>query len=982
MSSRWLLLLLAGLSFSASAENNPLGMSWVQTPAAKFIYFDRLEFLAPHAVQTFTNAYEWQKKRFGWEPSEPVTLLLMDSADYGNAHVTASPHNRLLFDVAPESHAFETSTASERFYSTMNHELVHIVQGDIASAQDKRWRSFFSGKVSPQAQNPESLLYNYLTVPRFTAPRWYIEGSAVFMETWMSGGLGRAQGGYDEMVFRAMVRDDAPFFDPLGLVSKGVRSDFQVGANAYLYGTRFMTWLAHQYGPEKVIAWIRRDEGSARYYSDQFELVFGLPVEDAWQKWIVFERTFQHNNLAEVRKFPITPHKALVNQQGDAIGSISRMFYDETKSQILAGFRYPGTVDHVGTLSLKDGSVTNLAEIKRAMLYRVTSMAFDKSSRTAYFTNDNLKHRDLMQVNVDTGESRMLLEDARIGEMVVNPIDKSLIGVQHARGIATLVRIPFPYDDWENIHEFPYEHVPYDLDISPDGKLLSASMGELSGDQFVRVWELAKVLDGDMKPLSEFKFGQSVPESFVFSPDSRYLYGSSYYTGVSNIFRYEVANGDVVAMSNAEAGFFRPVPLADGKLLVLTYTGAGFVPATIDAKPITDLSAIKFLGAEVAAKHPVVTKWQVPPANAVDAEKEIIARGHFDPPNSMTLENAYPVLQGYKEAVGLGYHVNYADTLGFARMGLTVAYTPNANVPGNERSHIELTGEYLGWRGSLSQNRSDFYDLFGPTKRSRKGTAFKFGYDDLVIYDEPRSLTLKYDMEVLDGIDTLPDAQNVGAGFTRLFGGEVGLYYSNLRRSSGAVDDETGVVGSIAVAATRVGSHTIPQWVGEFAAGTPLPLKHTSIWLRGAAGQANGNPNNSVANFYFGGFGNNTVDNREIKRFHKTSALPGFEINEINAQRFLKTTLEVNLPPLIFENAGLPVLHATWLRPSIFASKLWADPDHSSVGRQRFSSVGIQADMRISVLHWSNVTLSAGFAAGFQDKRHVSNELMFSLKIL
>ena len=87
-----------------------------------------------------------------------------------------------------------------------------------------------------QRQNPESLLYSYLTVPRFTAPRWYLEGGAVFMETWMAGGLGRAQGGYDEMVFRAMVRDDAHFYDPLGLASRGTQVDFQVGANAYLYG--------------------------------------------------------------------------------------------------------------------------------------------------------------------------------------------------------------------------------------------------------------------------------------------------------------------------------------------------------------------------------------------------------------------------------------------------------------------------------------------------------------------------------------------------------------------------------------------------------------------------------------------------------------------------------------------------------------------------------------------------------------------------
>src|SRR5205814_9713809 len=168
-------------------------------------------------------------------------------------------------------------------------------------------------------------LYNYLTVPRFTAPRWYVEGGAVFMETWMSGGLGRAQGGYDEMVFRAMVRDHAEFYDPLGIVSKGIRSDFQVGANAYLYGARFMTWVGYTYAPEKVVAWIRRDDASKRYYADQFEHVFGLPLDTAWQHWIEFERGFQARNLAEVRKHATTAERKLAER---AIGSISRVYFD------------------------------------------------------------------------------------------------------------------------------------------------------------------------------------------------------------------------------------------------------------------------------------------------------------------------------------------------------------------------------------------------------------------------------------------------------------------------------------------------------------------------------------------------------------------------------------------------------------------------------------------------------------------------------
>jgi len=189
---------------------------------------------------------------------------------------------------------------------------------------------------------------------------------------------------------------------------------------------------------------------------------------------------------------------------------------------------------------------------------------------------------------------------------VFNPADRSLLGVRHLYGLATLVRIPYPYTDGSKVHEFPWEHVPSDLDISPDGKLLSASMSDDKGDQFLRVWEIEKILNGDVKPLSEFRFGQSVPESFVFSPDGRYLYGSSYYTGVSNIFRYEVATGEVEAVSNAETGLFRPVPLADGRLVVLSYTGDGFVPAIIDPKPLKDVSAITFLGAELAEKHPVI----------------------------------------------------------------------------------------------------------------------------------------------------------------------------------------------------------------------------------------------------------------------------------------------------------------------------------------------------------------------------------------
>jgi len=308
---------IAGLALALgaaahAAEPSPLGLSYVETPDLRLVYFDpALSYLVPHAVATFTNALAWERRVLGWEPSERTTLFLKDFTDYGNASATPLPRNTLRFDVAPVSYAFETYTASERFYSTLNHELVHIATSDIASPEDRRWRQRFGGKVFPQQPHPETLLYSYLTVPRFTVPRWQTEGAASFLETWMAGGLGRAQSGFYEMVFRAMVRDGAPFYDPLGLESRGTRIDFQVGANAYLYGTRFFTWLAYAHGPEKIIEWLRRDPDSKRHYADQFAHVYGTSVERAWQDWTAFERGFQDANLRRVREQPLTPHRPL-----------------------------------------------------------------------------------------------------------------------------------------------------------------------------------------------------------------------------------------------------------------------------------------------------------------------------------------------------------------------------------------------------------------------------------------------------------------------------------------------------------------------------------------------------------------------------------------------------------------------------------------------------------------------------------------------
>jgi hypothetical protein len=969
--------LLAGSTGVAVADD--LNLSVLETDDLRLIYFDPAQtYLVPHVVRSFHNSLDWQRRVFGWVPYEKTTILLKDFTDSGNAGARSSPNNAITVDIAPLSRTFETFTSSERIYMLMNHELVHVVTMDQFARGDARWRKFFAGKLNPEGAHPETLLYSYLTTPRVTVPRWYLEGSAVFMETWMAGGIGRAQGAYDEMVFRAMVRDGAHFHDPVGLVSAGVKQDFQVGVNAYLYGTRFISWLALEHSPEKVLAWLKREDGTGRYYADHFEQVFGKPLDAAWQDWIAWEKTFQAANLEAVKKYPITPAKAITPEP---LGSISRAFVDEKLGVMYSAVRRPGVLAHLGAISLADGSIKHLEDIKGPALYKVTSLVHVPQTHQLIYTTDNNLIRDLVAYDLATGDSRRLQQDARIGDLALHAPSGDLYGIRHQNGLATLVRLPAPYEKWTQVHTFPYGTDVYDIDVSPDGALLSASVGAIDGRQRLAVYELGKFGGGAApKAIAEQDFGTAVPEGFVFSHDGKFLFGSSYYTGVSNIFRFELKTRALEMVTNTDTGMFRPVPLSNGDVVAFAYSGNGFQPVTVgQPKPLQDASNVKFLGAEIARKHPVVATWEAGSPARVDWEKLVTRRDKYVPFREMEFANVYPIVEGYKNSVAGGALLRWSDPMGFDSIELAVSHSPDADLPEEERNHAELTYKHLGWKLRASHNDADFYDLFGPTKRSRRANAFGVGYGRALIYDKPRELHLSVDVDHFTNLERLPDAQNVAVTFDKLTKAKAGLDFTYVLNSLGSVDDEKGVRAQAVVEANHVNGDTIPRYRAGLDFGLPVLWPHSTVWLINAAGMADGDRLDPFANFFFGGFGNNYVDDGEVKRYREYYAMPGFELNALGGRTFAKSTLEWNLPPLVFDRVGSPGFYLAWARPSVFGSGLVTNFDESPGNAQ---SMGAQIDFHFQVMHRLDMTLSAGYARGYVDRLFVDDEVMVSLKIL
>ena len=296
-----------------------------------------------------------------------------------------------------------------------------------------------------------------------------------------------------------------------------------------------------------------------------------------------------------------------------------------------------------------------------------------------------------------------------------------------------------------------------------------------------------------------------------------------------------------------------------------------------------------------------------------------------------------------------------------------------------DRFHARVQLKTLNWDLKYQHNGADFYDLFGPVKRSRRGDNFVAAYNRTIIYDPPRQLDLFASAAVYTGLDVLPNAQNV-ASPKNIESLEVGAKYTNTRKALGGVDHEKGIEWRLLGDLDYAQNEAFPKLYGGIDYGVPLPFPNSWVWIYAHAGTAAGRRSSPLAAFYFGSFRNNYVDDRPEKRYREMESFPGFSIDEIAARRFAKLTGEVNLPPIRFAEIGTPAFFLSYVRPAAFGGFMATDePDRSS---HHYADLGAQLDLNFTVAMRLPMIFSVGAAGGWRDGHYRKTEWLASLKIL
>lgn len=950
-----------------------------ETNEMELIYFgNRYSYLMPHVARTFHNALVFHKQHWNYD-HEKTYVLLTDFEDDGHGGGLVMPFNMIILGVSPFNFAFSITPSNERFQWLFAHELTHITMADKPNKTDLFWRKLFLGKVIRDEKYPLSAVYSYLTTPRWYAPRWYHEGIACYLETWTSGGIGRALGPYDEMYFRSIVNEGFPIYSVVGLDTEGSAIDFQVGANSYLYGTRFVTYLAHQYGNEKVTELYNRTDDSKAFYARQFKQVFGKSVRKVWHDWTIFEREFQTNNLNTLKEYPLSDFRPLT---AEPLGSVSAVGYDAEEQKIYAAVNHPGDISHIAELDLRTKKTRKVAVLDSPMLYTVAFLAYDAEKKQLFISEQNTKYRSLVQVDVASGKKKTLIKYSRTSNFTFNPVDRSLWGVRHDNGYATLVKIPEPYTEIIPMYTAEFGLSLLDLNISQDGSRLAGTLTGIRGEQSVIMFKLDELEKGIKDFETVYTLEDNTLTQFRFSNDGHYLIGTSYYNGVSNIWRISLDNKDFELLSNDESGLFSPQQIGEDSLFVLKFFRNGMQPGMIPIKVITDANAITYMGNLVHDRSPEVNEFSLPPPSKINIDSLTINEASYSPIKNMSLANAYPDISGYKETIALGYRLNWRDRIGLSSLTAFVGTSPWSNYPNKQQFHGELKWDYWQWSFNASYNKTDFYDLFGPTKRSRAGYSLGIGYKNSFSMRAPFKWFYGFDITHYGDLEVLPQFQNIATPVKNFqsLSGEIGT--SKLRRTLGAVADEKGYSWTFTAYSYLAKGNFYPSLVSEQNFGFLVPgLRNTSFWIRNSVGQSFGKRGSSFSTFYFGGFRNNYVDWQQPEQFRKTLAFPGVNIDALSAHNFVKTMGELDLKPIRLRDIGTTWLYPTYIKSSLFSTHLLMNPDDDPSRRNVFNA-GAQIDLELVLFSYLKTTWSVGYAQQFEANKLPQQEWMFSIKLL
>jgi hypothetical protein len=898
------LLALLGLSRRGRAAGDPTLDWWtIETKHFRVHHPGTLEAVALRVARIAEDVHARLSGPMGFAPDEVTEILLTDFTDEANGSATAVPFDTVRLFVTAPGDMSPLADHDDWQLGLITHEYTHILHTDNVSGIPSVINAVF-GKI---------------LVPNQLQPRWIIEGLAVVAETAYTSG-GRIRSTLFDTYLRAdVIADNIAGLDQMSSTARR----WPQAAMWYLYGSRFLDWIAQIYGQDALRA-VSADYGASLVpwgINRAIRRVTGRTYVELYEGFKDHLRRRYEAQLRQVGRRGLREGHRLTRHGRDAAyptfappgsrWSNARLplVYWRNDSHERPGHYLLELDDVLGALDrgerpppLEARLLARTDAAARASFAPDGAMYFSAVVpwRRVYSRSDVMR--------LPAGEAapsglerhrRAVTRGLRALHPSVSPSGRELAFTVNDRGTTVLGIAPLAADGaagpWRVGFAGARDDQVFTPAFSPDGRHLAFSTWSAGGFRDVRILDLGT---GRTARITSDRALDAGP---CWSPDGQTLYFSSDRTGIWNVYAYSVADGALAQVTNVRTGAFMPAISPDGRWLVYVgYGAAGW-----------DLYALRLDPARFLEAPPPPDDRPDPPPEAPPVP---MRRKPYNPwatlrPHAWSFQYA----PGNFESNALTVSTSGSDIAGHHGLGIAVTADPEAEIP-------QITLDYVYGRLPVDLSvrlanrvvpRADFLiNDQRPTYKERTyGMRTGASYDDVHEYFR-QSIGIAYSLNVLDA-----DLPVAAAGQPDPYASVTQdppasqLAFVHVGYGIGLVEGSFDASGPVRGWGLTLGADYGDEPIGSelsFYSGTytlvayvpmPWPGWHT-LALRTSGGMASGdfarrNP------FFVGGFNLENVSTLDVLTsgaFHGAFALRGYPPNAYRGANYLLNNMEYRVP--------------------------------------------------------------------------------------
>ncbi|MCB9637299.1 MAG: PD40 domain-containing protein [Myxococcales bacterium] len=548
-----LMLLWACLSFSSSSQalirDGKLQWKVLTTPHFRIYFHQKLYRFALRSARIAEEAHKTLVPYARHAPSTKTHVFVLNNTYSANGAASVLPRNVIYLYTAPPHARSQLNDSDDWLRVLIYHEYLHILHLDTMSG------------VWPILNT----ILGKSFAPNFLLPLWWIEGWAVFAESAFTSG-GRNYSSFFEMFFRASLLEQKQL--RLDQVTH-ITSDWPRGIAPYLYGSRFLHYIARTYGKDKLMQFSHAYGATLIPFAINFTLhpILKKTYSTLWKEWITHEKAQLHRLLQRLKQSPPTPAIPLT-RKGEWIER--PRFLADGKTVLF--YRSDGRKDQrlvkldIQTRQQQDlQRLTDRATIGIDRTGKIALLSQPESKKSVYF------YYDLFRLSPKDGGLQRLTWGERAHDIDLDPSGTWGVYVKREVAQTSLWRYDLATQKRTLLYRPPRHTVLSSPRIDPRGRYIVMSAWSLGGARDIWLW------DRTTQQVTTLTNDRAQDIEPSFHPNGQEVLFSSDLDGIYNIYSISLPQRTRRRLTHEYTGAFSPELSPDGKtLLFVRYQHQGF----------------------------------------------------------------------------------------------------------------------------------------------------------------------------------------------------------------------------------------------------------------------------------------------------------------------------------------------------------------------------------------------------------------------